>query len=311
MLDYTINASHEEENGISTTGNSFFSRSNYILNSFVFINGRSPFIYKIFLIFCEKDPRNIIFNLLVHPQILEDVAPDILELYSSRKSYDDICWFIELLKSKQIEITPEMFNCINYSENVDKMAVDMIELQDYRIYVFETCRCGAISRNVKEHLQIALATGEKLATERINVEMTFCLGKRAQHGDKSTVKDAAEKQQNVTQTHDNNRIKKTKCTCKSKTRFNGIIVKRKNHLIGVYEVFAPQDLFVFIKRSRSKNLLMLEKNIFWNVITYFLIYDLPINFKETCNEEFELVIEENNDKRYFNLLKLPQIKFIN
>ncbi|ELA47032.1 hypothetical protein VCUG_01477, partial [Vavraia culicis subsp. floridensis] len=310
MLYYTIRSLCDEENTDNTASNSFFSRSKYILNNCVLISGRDPFIYKIFLMFCEKEPKNIIYNLLIHPQILEGIAPDILELYSSNKNYNEICWFIELLKSKHIEITPEMFNCINYSENCDKRADDMVELQDYKIYVFETCKCHEISQNVREYLQACLTTADKTITEDRDVDMDLHSNK-CQYDENNLASNVAGEQYNTTYTYGNNPIRRNKRVCRCKTNFNGIIVKKKNNLVGIYEIFSPKDLFVFIKRNQPVSLLELEQNIFWNVITYFLIYDLPINFKNTSNEECELIIEENNEKRCFNLLKLPQIKFIN
>lgn len=51
--------------------------------------------------------------------------------------------------------------------------------------------------------------------------------------------------------------------------------------------------------------------MFWNVITYFLIYELPINTKYFLEDQCDLIIEECIENRCFNFLKLPALKYIN
>lgn len=256
-----------------------FFNSRIKLSSKSEIKYLDPFIYKLFLVFHREDPKNIIDHISSTPQILELVAPDILELYSSKKNYEKIYWFIELLRNQQIEITPEMFSCINYFESREEDEEEMIELQDFMINVFHTCKCNKVSENVRKFI------GERLDEE--DREDFFNLKVEKGFYDESG---------------------KHRCGCKS--YFHGLIIERAGKVLGIYEMFLPRDLFVFFKRSRKTRLSKLEKNFFWNVITYFLLYDLPINNKAAVNEEFELIIEENNGKRHFNLLNLPSIKFL-
>lgn len=76
-----------------------------------------------------------------------------------------------------------------------------------------------------------------------------------------------------------------------------------------FKIYDPEDLYLYIKRNKTRKIETLEKNIFWNVITYFLVYNLPFNYVEPLDDSCDLIIEEKESTRHLNLLRLPDLYF--
>lgn len=93
-------------------------------------------------------------------------------------------------------------------------------------------------------------------------------------------------------------------------RHNSLFIRINEEEEYVCDIYQPEDLFLYIKRKGTTNLIEFEKNIFWNVITYFLLYNLPFNYVEPLDDEkCDIIIEETTSNPCFNLLKLPDIKY--
>lgn len=103
-------------------------------------------------------------------------------------------------------------------------------------------------------------------------------------------------------------INKEEKECKMK--HNSLFIKINENEEYVCDIYEPEDLFLYIKRREFFNLKEFEKNIFWNVVTYFLLYNLPFNYVEPLDDvNCDIIIEETPCNPYFNLLKLPDIKY--
>lgn len=99
----------------------------------------------------------------------------------------------------------------------------------------------------------------------------------------------------------------SKNLCKS--TYDAILVQENYKEPTVYEIYDPEDIFLYIKRKSLSELKNLENYLFWNVITYFLFYNLPFNYVEPIDEAVDIVIEETSANRQINLLNLPSLQF--
>ncbi|KRH93805.1 putative DENN protein, partial [Pseudoloma neurophilia] len=106
----------------------------------------------------------------------------------------------------------------------------------------------------------------------------------------------------------NLKINENEKTCNY--RHHAIFVETSKNESFIYDIYEPEDLFLYIKRQEHVNLEKMDRNIFWNLITYFLVYDLPFNYIEPIEEKkCDIILEETLSVSCFNLLKHPSVNF--
>lgn len=309
VFTYTADFMEKDSNIIKNTMYvKLFSHVKYKPVHYVKINANDPFIYMAFLKFYRGCLREFVHYFANKQDLLKNIATEVLSLFSEQRKYEDICWFVKLLKNRGILITPDMFSSIHYGEAIHFNNNEVFNLKEFTISVFVSCQCGILSENTSNHLlkhvKVPDSTHTVVFADK-NIKHQAFFTQRIGTVNNPMLIDTEIKH---FQTEKNALSHFDKC----KHCYNGIIVEKTDRLVGTFGVISPRDLFMFVKRGTKTRISDLNNNIFWNLITYFLIYNLPINVKRSKDENHHIItIEEHNGKRLFNFLNLPTIKFIN